>query len=368
VAEVHLAIAFLQCDQGKNEHAASHLQSAFKIAEQKGYEYFYNLGTKYLMKTCLLALDLSVEGVIDYAAHLLLTRPFPMAEKELESLSNHPDRRIREKSWEIRRRIHRSKVPRLSIETLGGFRVFRGDSLIQDEEWDRVQPKQLLKLMITRGSPTIPKETLIEDLWPEERPDAAEKHFKTALQRLRRSLEPVIHKDFGSSYVHLNDNCVILDRDLCVVDAALFLSLIKRGEEKQKSGDIKGALLVYTEAMVLYKGDFLPEEVHLPEADRKREELKGIYIDLLQRLANLHEKQGASRKAIDCHKKAIQADPLLEASYQKLMTLYFNKGMQNEALKLYEACRKLLKTELKTKPDPMTTALYEKILEKINSS
>jgi DNA-binding SARP family transcriptional activator len=42
--------------------------------------------------------------------------------------------------------------------------------------------------------------------------------------------------------------------------------------------------------------------------------------------------------------------------------------MYNEALKTYEACKKVLKDELKTKPDPMTTALYNKILEKIQSS
>jgi len=74
------------------------------------------------------------------------------------------------------------------------------------------------------------------------------------------------------------------------------------------------------------------------------------------------------KKAIECYKKAIRADSLSEESYQKLMTLYSSKGMYNEALRTYEACKKVLKEELKSKPDPMTTALYNKILEKIQSS
>jgi len=73
------------------------------------------------------------------------------------------------------------------------------------------------------------------------------------------------------------------------------------------------------------------------------------------------------KKAAECYKRAIQTDPLLEESYQSLMIFYSNKGMYNEALRTYEACKKALKTGLKTKPDPVTTAIYQKILEKINS-
>jgi len=368
LAEAHFAIAFLQQDQGSNEDAASHLHNAFKIAEEKKYEYFYNLGTKYLMKACLLALDLKVEGAIDYAAHLLSTCLSSDAGKELQRLSNHPDLKIREKVWEISRIIHRTRVPRIRIETLGEFRAFRGDSSIGEEKWDRSQPKQLLKAIVAHGALGIPKEVLMDDLWPEEKPKAAENDFKTALQRLRKSLEPLIHKDFGSSYIHLHDSLISLDQELFRVDVDGFLSLLKMGEEKEKGGDTKGALSFYTEAMEIYKGDFLPEDPYAPWADKRREELKAKYIALLNKMANLYERQGAIKKAMDCYKKVIQADPLIEESYQKLMTYYSEKGMHNEALRAYEACKNALKIGLKTKPDPMTTALYKKILEKIEST
>jgi len=344
------------------------LDAGFKIAEEKGYDHLTFTRPQDLLKTCLLVLELEIQGAINYAGYLLTTRLVSLAEAELNRLAQHPNSRVRENVQEIRRKIHHSKVPRLRIETLGEFRVFREDALIEEDEWDRIQPVQLLKAIVCRAAQRIPKETLIDDLWPEDIPTSAEKKFKTTLQRLRQSLEPVIHKDFGSSYIHLHDNCVILDQELCQVDASLFLSLMKKGEEKEKGGDVKSALSLYTEAFELYKGDFLPEEVRLIEADRKREELREKYIDLLHRLAMLHEKQGALKKAIECHKKAIQVDPLLEESYQKLMTLYYSKGMHNEALRTYEAYKKVLESELKTRPDPMTTALYNKILEKINSS
>jgi len=68
------------------------------------------------------------------------------------------------------------------------------------------------------------------------------------------------------------------------------------------------------------------------------------------------------------YKKAIEADPLLEESYRNLMLLYSGKGLLNEALRVYEDCKNALKNGLKTKPDPVTTALYNKIRDKLPSS
>jgi DNA-binding SARP family transcriptional activator len=96
--------------------------------------------------------------------------------------------------------------------------------------------------------------------------------------------------------------------------------------------------------------------------------LRNKYIELLHQTAHLHDRQGSFKKAIDCFKKVIQADPLLEESYQKLMTLYFAKGLTNEALKTYEACKKVFMKELKTHPDATTDAIYNKILGKIEGS
>jgi len=60
-------------------------------------------------------------------------------------------------------------------------------------------------------------------------------------------------------------------------------------------------------------------------------------------------------------------DPLIEESYRKLMTFYSGKGMYNDALRIYEDCKKALKKELKTEPDSTTTAIYKKIKEKTRS-
>ena len=364
VAENHLAKALLHGAQARQERAALSLQRGFGIARSKKYEHFFILGQRYLLDACLLALRLKVKDITDYASSLLVRRLGSLAQEKLQAWLHDPDPDLREKALALLREIHRSRKPTLRIESLGGFRIFRGETEIKEKDWIRNQPKQLLMAIVSHGNRKITKDMLVDDLWPDADPTAGESSLKAALYYLRKSLEPELNKDFGSSYVHLHDNLIFLDPDLCRVDTEQFLSAMREGEKSEKKGNDKKTLGAYAEAAEIYRGDFLPEESYGPWADLRRDELRWTYIDLLGRAARLYERQGRLKRAIDCHNRIIQADPLLEESYQKLMTLYSNHGMVNEALRTYGGCKKALKSGLKTKPDTQTTAIYKKILEK----
>ena len=203
----------------------------------------------------------------------------------------------------------------------------------------------------------------MEDLWPEERPEAQERNFKVTLHRLRKALEFKTDKTLGSTYIHLKDKFIFLDKDLCHVDVDEFLSLSDKGKIKEKNGDSKGVLSLYEQAAEIYKGDFLVEDLYAPWAHIKREALQLKYIDLLYKTAQLYESIGAANKAIVCYKKIIQSDPVSEKAYQRLMTLYANRGMLSAALRVYEECRQALQTGLDVEPDKITTCIYKKVLE-----
>jgi ATP/maltotriose-dependent transcriptional regulator MalT/DNA-binding SARP family transcriptional activator len=364
VAGSHLAMALLRFRQGGKELAANHLRIGFEIAEKKKYEHFIFLSPKDLLEACILALKLKVPGAIDYASRLISTRLSPLAEADLKKLSSQRTPEIRERALEIRRTIHRAKIPQLQIRTLGGFLVYRGTHLMEEKDWERNLSRQLLMAIASYGTQKISKHLLVDDLWPDANWASGATNLKVTLHRLRKSLEGTSQGEFKSPYIHLHDNYVFLDQELCQVDVDQFLSLIQKGEEDEKAGNDKQALLSYGEAVDLYRGGFLPEVSDASWADRRRDEFRQKYIALLFSMARLYEKQGFFKKAISCYDKAIQIDPLIEESYQKLMALYSIVGMPNEALRSYEACKKALKDGLETTPDSTTTALYKKIKEK----
>jgi DNA-binding SARP family transcriptional activator/CRP-like cAMP-binding protein len=281
----------------------------------------------------------------------------------IETEGNDPETVGTDSQLDEQRRTPGPGIPRIQIKTFGNFQVFRGEALIGEQEWKAKQRKLLLKAIITRGVKGVPKDVLIEDLWPETSPISAESNFKVLLHRLRKTLEPSLDKALGSSYVVLRENLVSLRKDFCQVDLDEFLTLRQRGEKAEEAGDTKRAMLCYRSCIDLYRGDFLSEDLYVPWAEPKRNELRAMYIDLLYRTAELYERQGSSKKAIECHKLIIKADPAGEEAYRKLMLIYSIRGMRAEALKVYEDCKKALRDHVGVEPGTLSVSIYKRIME-----
>lgn len=358
--DAHFAMALLAWLNGNMTKAATHIHSGFAIAREKGYTHFLIISPRDLAKVCTLAIELGDQEDSDYAAHLLSTLPAHLAAPELRRLSKHADPDIRAKASMIRRSLQRSSLSHLKIETLGRFRVLRSGSPMKEEEWHGSRAKSVFKAILAKGDKGVRKEVLMESIWPEGSPERAENTFKITLHRLRRILVPGLKKRYSNFYVRLKNNRVFLDKELCEVDVDKFLTLLREGEKKEKTQDMKGALSSYKQAVDIYKGDFLPDEI-AEWANSKREDLRRTYSGLLSKMARIYEDRGTSRKAISMYNKAVEFDPLSEEAYRRLMVLYAGVGRRNEALKTYRSCEKALREGLDTEPEAVTVSLYRKI-------
>jgi LuxR family transcriptional regulator, maltose regulon positive regulatory protein len=359
--EAHFNMALISWQKKDRNKAAFHLHSGIEMARGKGLIYFPYRSPRDIARVCALTIELGNQEDSDYAVKILSTRQPPQAESELERLSKHGDPIIRAKALKIRLALHRSTLPILKIETLGGFRVIRSGSSVKEEEWHGSQAKNLLKAILAQGEEGVRKEVLKESLWPEGQPAKVEKIFKIALHRLRQVLEPETDKRYGYSYVRLKENRVSLDKGICEVDVDKFLALLKEGEQREESQQIEEALSFYQEAADLYRGDFLPDDSYAEWADSRREELRRKYLGLLFKTARIHEDRGAARRAISFYEKAVEVDPFSEEAYRRLMVLYAGMGKRNEALKIYRSCEKALREGLNTEPEALTMSIYKKI-------
>ena len=370
LTESHLALGLLYQDAGQPAEARIHLNKGFKLAQQRAYDHFIAISPRDVRRACCLALEFGPPGnsTAGYAADLLIRKFSAPDDPELMELAHHSNPAVSKQAVQIRRTLHRKTIPILRLETFGGLRLYLHEKKIGENDWDRPQSRRLLAAILSQKNSPIPKEVLIEWLWPEEKPDVGEKNFKTTLSRLRKTLEQEISPDFGSSYVHLHHNTVFLDEELCRIDVRLFTHLYREGLAIERKGDAQGAQESFSQALDLYRGDFLPEERYAPWVEQRREDFKNIYIDLLTRTARYHEQAGAFKKAAACLKQVLEADPLLEEAYRELMSLYAGKGLFNEAVRVYETCQKALQAGLNTQPDPVTAALCRGIKERLKRS
>ncbi|MCA1849580.1 MAG: tetratricopeptide repeat protein, partial [Acidobacteria bacterium] len=124
-------------------------------------------------------------------------------------------------------------------------------------------------------------------------------------------------------------------------------------------GEDEGA---YEAALSLYGGDLLPGDIYEDWAARRREQLRGTRLELLQKFARLLEARGQYQQCVERLRELVAYEPSNEEAHRRLMRLYAATGHRQQALRQYKECRETLRRELDSEPERATLALREEIL------
>lgn len=260
--------------------------------------------------------------------------------------------------------IYKLILPRLHIRTFGRFVIRIGSREIDARAFEGTKPLTLLKAMVHHGGTDIPKEILIDDLWPDAPSESGEKNFKITLHRLRKVLEKDVQKPFGCSYIFQKSARISFDMEIVDIDAKQFLALGKQADRLAEKDRVEQAVELYDKAIDIYKGDFLAEETYLDWVERQRTLYRTRYLEMLSAKAMIHENLDQTNLAIDTWQAALQIDPCLESACRNLMILYADTGRIKKALSQFTALTDALKNEMDAEPDPRTIELFDSIRQK----
>lgn len=361
IIESLLALAFWCLRQKRMAEAGPCLDDALARAQRHGIFHFAVLRPADVMALCAHGLEMKLEERFDYIRKLLVDKWGLRATDALAPVVDRGSPWARGKALDILMAIRTQGAPRIVIRTLGQFEVLRDQAPIAESEWKGSRSKDFLKALVARGGRDIPKEKLIEDLWPASSA-GSEGTFKGSLHRLRRVLEPDMDARLGSVYILLSDNLISLNPDLFDVDAFRFMALYQAAGKDAKQGRSRDALQGFMAAAEAYRGEFLPADRYASWAEPMRRRLAAANRDLLARMADLHEQRGALRKACRAYQRLLEADALDEAACARLMALYAQRGLPNKALRVYEAIYRRLQEELGEAPGPGLEAVHQSLL------
>ena len=368
IAMTCFALALIKQACSETRQAEMHLKEGFKIAGDRKYDHFIFMSRKDLANLCIMSIEMDLLQTYDYVVQLLIPRVDDRDIDELKRLLKHPNAKIKKNAGHVLKSIHHAKLPILRVRSLNGFSVARGEDIITEKEWIGNMPKKLLKIILSYGFERIPKDLIMENLWPNEKKSTSETNFKVNLHRLRRLLEPSMIKEFGSSYIHLKDNFISLDGRLWELDIEDFMDLKRKAEIAESKGNTNKAISYLKDALKVYRTDFLAEDLYLETIRAKWEVYRREYLSILFRLAEIYEKKGALKKASAFYKKIITVDPVSETACQKLMLNCFNRGRRNDAIRVYEKFKEIVKAEMDSEPDELTVSIYRKILQSNTSN
>jgi DNA-binding SARP family transcriptional activator len=247
----------------------------------------------------------------------------------------------------------------LRVQTLGQFRVERGQQEVAAGDWKRAKARELFQLLLTFYGRSLHREQIIEMLWPGSEPEAALRDFKIAYSTLCSVLEPERQRNAASAFIYRDESHYGLRPEADIwVDVNAFRHWVELGDEA--AGE--RAVSHYRKALSLFAGEYLPASPYAEWCRQEREQLHLLYLQMAEKLAALSLEQADYNTTIHLCQTILAQDNCWEPAYRLLMRASVCSGNRSQAIRAYEQCVRVLKTELDVEPDSETTAVYQQIV------
>jgi DNA-binding SARP family transcriptional activator len=235
-----------------------------------------------------------------------------------------------------------------------------GARTVREAELPRRQGRLAFAFLACERTRAVPREELLEVLWPAGPPPAWEAALAALVSKLRSALVRAgVPRDQGITSAF---GCYRLTLPVGAwVDVEEAARALHEAEGSLRGGRPRDAYLDAVIATSILRRAFLPGEDG-DWAEGQRRKLQAMRLRALDCVAEVMAWNGELALAIRNAEEAIGLDPLRELGYQRLMRLNVQAGNRPAALLVYERCRKVLLDELGISPSAETMAVHRQCL------
>jgi DNA-binding SARP family transcriptional activator len=237
--------------------------------------------------------------------------------------------------------------PPLLIAVLGSFEVRRAGRPIPKAAWQR-RADELFRLLLISPGRSLSREQVIEALWPDKAPEAANAVLHQATSCLRRALEPYLPDKFPSRYLPVEEGRIALRLpDGSRLDFEVFEELAQKGE--------------WEAALAVYAGEPFPLDRYQGWASWKREGLIQRYMHVLLAAARARFASGKFEACLEACRQVLAEDPWQEQAALLAMQACVELDDRCGAVRIYRELERTLWEELEIAPQAELRALYESL-------
>ncbi|HET7476353.1 MAG TPA: BTAD domain-containing putative transcriptional regulator [Dermatophilaceae bacterium] len=244
----------------------------------------------------------------------------------------------------------------MRVALLGGLVVETRSRTTNARDFPGIKPKQLFEILAVERGKAVSKARLADLLWGESLPQNYPGTLESYVSILRRTLQPDVKA--RESIILTERGGYRLDVDRATLDVEEFDALVASAAGMEPVH----ALATYRKALSLVRGSVLEDEPYATYAEPMRATYQQRHVSALVNSARLSMITGETLAALELAEQAVAVDPLAEAAYQVLMTTSYSLFRQEDALRAFDRCRRLLADELGVDPLDETVALHLAIL------
>lgn len=244
----------------------------------------------------------------------------------------------------------------LNVQMLGGFSVFRGNAGLSIGGRPQKLCLLLSYLILERPRP-VPYEELAGLIWRDRPVDTASLNALKAILHRARSWLDQLGEGTGRTLILSRQGCCQWNPEQPVtLDAEEFTRLIRAGEEAP-DGERPD---LWSQALELYQGDFLPSLGGCPWAASISRELHGSYLRTALQLLPLLDGRGRTREAAELAGSVFALEPLREDLCRWRMETLLRLEQRKDAARTYEDYQERLLAAQGLMPSDALRELYRK--------
>ncbi len=254
-------------------------------------------------------------------------------------------------------------VPQLCIRLFGGMEVTIGGEVISPKLFTKQKSKTLLAILAINLGHEVPRQMLLDTLWPNLIGDAPVNNFYSMWSILRKALR---NENGECPYLVRQQASCMLDARYVTCDVASFENLCRSMMFDGVASDTWPAM--YLDLESIYAGELLPSEVRNEYIVRKRDSYRQRMVDALVSAAHQMCERKEYRNALWFARAAMSKDSKREDVYRALLEAQALAGQKTEAIETYVKCCNYMSEEYGVNPSQETIQLYESLVLNIDSS
>jgi ATP/maltotriose-dependent transcriptional regulator MalT/DNA-binding SARP family transcriptional activator len=283
----------------------------------------------------------------------------------LKRLERSEEARVAAKARELLATLARETTEPLTVKMLGRLEVSRGGQALSSGDWKSKKALTAFKYLAAhRERGYLPRDVLMELLWPDTPVESAQRNLNAALTSLRKTLEPEASRGESSYLISKGDALRLELGPGGWVDLELFAERLAQAAKAREIGDFDLYFRTLAEAAELYAGDFCSEDLYEDWCSQERESLLSGYVDILVDLATEHLRRGEGAAALARLEEAIVKDPGREELYRKQMSICSQIGDRAGVEEAFRRCAAHLREAYDVSPSPETEELYRRLRQR----
>jgi SARP family transcriptional regulator, regulator of embCAB operon len=250
-------------------------------------------------------------------------------------------------------------TPRIYLA--GRVAIEHGAHFVDERRLSGRQGRLAFTFLVAERQRPIGRDELISVVWPGAQPQEIEIALSAILSKLRAALK---HAGWSSQEAGIDVRLGSIELRLPAqtwIDIEAAMSAVDEAEGALRCGHRAEAWSSANIAVSIARRPFLGDE-DAPWIETQRRTLRALLARGLHCLSTVSAANSEPALAVQYAKELIALEPFRETAYQHLMRLHAQMGNGAEALRVFGACRELLREELGANPSPETEALFLEIL------